>query len=123
MRRRRSRDSGGSILAVAPGNDRERRGRERPLQSQRSVHVALEPGIEVGWVRQDHRHRLRVPWPHNVIRRRRQKPIERVFAVDRVLLGAARPGPTTPDAGEREQRAVLGQGEPRPLLSPRCRIG
>jgi hypothetical protein len=47
---------------------------------------------------------------------------QRVLAIDGVLLGPAEAAPSAPDAGERKQRAVFGQGEPRPSFPAGRRV-
>jgi len=61
---------------------------------------------------QDHRHRLRMDWRDDCVRRRRQEAVDEVSAGDWLGLGAAIPVERRPDAGKCEQRSVVVQREP-----------
>ena len=61
--------------------------------------------------------------PHYRVRVGGEERVEQVIALDRLLLGSARPRPRPPDASEEKQRARLRESEPHRRLSLRLGIG
>jgi hypothetical protein len=68
--------------------------------------------------RQDRGHGLGMDRLHHVVRRRRQEAIERVLAIDRILLRPAAPAPCAPNAREGKEGSILPNERTisRPLL-------
>src|SRR6516225_5526793 len=66
--------------------------------------------------RQDHRHRLLMDRRDDGIRRGRQKAVDLMRARDRLRLGATVAAERGPDAGEGEQRPVIGERKPHHVL-------
>jgi hypothetical protein len=76
------------LLVRAAGDDPQRIVRQWPLQRLRLVPWRAHPDVALFLGREDHRHRLRVDWLDDRVRRRRQEAVDEMRAGDRLRLRA-----------------------------------
>jgi hypothetical protein len=73
----------------AARDDLQRVIRQWPLQRLRFIPRSTQPDVALFSGRQDHRHRLCMDRPDDIVRFSRQEAVEQMPAFDRICLGAA----------------------------------